>query len=194
MMERNENRYQLEQDNKTYLLTTSLIKDKIKLVCQDPNNQIYDGEFNMNELINISKYFQPNHTVDQIQMYLNGIIEKQRVRITQNEAELSAVLALINKDQICIPLTKRITNNAFNYNNYSNYNISQNITTANDYMQGQQKNNIIIQQSPNQYFNNNDIGNIPQQFLYQNNQNQQYLNLIQNQNQQQYFMNATAKG
>ena len=201
MMERNENRYQLEQDNKTYFLTTSLIKDKIKLVCQDPNNQIYDGEFNMSELISISKYFQPNHTVEQIQMYLNGIIEKQRVRITQNDAALSVVLLLINKDQICIPLTKRIANNAFNYNNYSNYNISQNIGTTNEYIQGQQK-NILIQPSSNQYFNNNanivqdnvnNIGNIPPHLLYQNNPNQQYLNLIQNQKQQQYFVNAGSK-
>ena len=41
--------------------------------------------------------------------------------------------------------------------------------------------------------NVNNIGNIPPQYLYKNNQNQQYLNLIQNQKQQQYFVNAPIK-
>ena len=76
MVERNETRYQLEQDNKTYILTTSLINDKLKLKCQDSNSQKFIGTFNMNDLLRISRYFSSTNSVEQVQLYLNGIIEK----------------------------------------------------------------------------------------------------------------------
>ena len=42
MVERNITRYHLEQsDNKSYILTTSLINDKLKLSCQDSNMQTF---------------------------------------------------------------------------------------------------------------------------------------------------------
>ena len=69
----------------------------------------------MNDLIKLSKYFQPNHTVEQIQGYLNGLIEKQRVGITQNNSQLNIILYLMNKDQIKIPLDKKVFNNTINY-------------------------------------------------------------------------------
>ena len=72
----------------------------------------------MNDLIKLCKYFQPNHTVEQIQGYLNGIIEKQRVGITQNNSQFNIILYLINKDQIIIPLDKKVVNNTISYNNY----------------------------------------------------------------------------
>ena len=58
MVERNESRYQLEQDNKIYILTTSILGDKLKLVCQDSNSQTFFGAFNLNDLLRISRYFQ----------------------------------------------------------------------------------------------------------------------------------------
>ena len=67
----------------------------------------------------------PNHTVEKIQGYLNGIIEKQIVGITQNNSQLNIILYLINNDQIKIPLYKKVVNNTKSYNNYQ-YN-NQNI-------------------------------------------------------------------
>ena len=81
----------------------------------------------------ISQYFQPTHSIQQIQAYLNGIIEKQRIGIVQNGTSLRIVLYLINNDKISIPIFKKETiNNSFNYNNY---NIQQNIPKTNNYMQ-----------------------------------------------------------
>ena len=54
MYERNQTHYQLEQDKNVYILSTSLIDDKIKLLCQDSNNQIFKEEFSMNDLIKLS--------------------------------------------------------------------------------------------------------------------------------------------
>ena len=152
MTQRNETRYQLEQDNKIYILSTSLIGDKLKLICQDSNSQEFEGLYTITDLTQISKYFQPTHKVEQIQVYLNGIIEKQRVGISQSGSTLTIFLFLINQDQIKIPLMKKIANNNVlnynnNYNNYQNFNnTQQNIPVTNQFIQNQQKTNL-----PGQY-------------------------------------------
>ena len=158
MVEKNESRYQLEQDNKIYILTTSILGDKLKLVCQDSNSQIFLGAFNLNDLLRISRYFQSTHSVEQIQKYLNGIIEKQRVSISQNGNIVTIILYLVNNDKINIPL-QQIKNN---------YNI-------------QQKN--IYYES-----NNNISSGGGAQYIYQNNnqqyiKQQNYLNRIKNNSQ-----------
>ena len=108
MDERNKVIFQLNQNNRLYSLTTSLSKDKINLVCKDEtNNQIYESSFTLAELLQISNYFQPNYTLEQILLYLNGIIEKQRVRINQGPEAVSVNLHLINNDLISFPLLKK---------------------------------------------------------------------------------------
>ena len=124
MNERNESRFQLEQDNKIYFLSISLISDKIKIVCMDSNSQIFDGEFTMNDLMNLSKYFQPTHNVGQIQKYLNGIIENQRLGIDQRFSRLHLIIYLVNNDKIRIPLNKKLTPFNQNYNKMNNNYIS----------------------------------------------------------------------
>ena len=81
MNERNEAKYQLEQDNKIFFLTTSLIDGKLNMMCQDSSSQKFIGEFNMNELLQLSGYFSAIGTLEQAQIYINGIIEKQRIGI-----------------------------------------------------------------------------------------------------------------
>ena len=111
MEERNITRYRLEQSNKkVYILTTSLISDKLKILCQDSTSQIFIGLFNLLDLLNISQYFNVIKSVEQVQKYLNGIIERQRVEIFQNETSANMILHLINKDNIIIPLTKKVVN------------------------------------------------------------------------------------
>jgi len=117
MVERNKTRYHLEQsDNKSYILTTSLINDKLKLSCQDSNMQTFIGKFTLMDLLNLSRYFKTTRSVAQVQQYLNGIIEKKRVEIYQDEVCIKVILHLINNDRINIPLTKKI----INANNYYN--------------------------------------------------------------------------
>ena len=166
MVERNASRYQLQQDNKIYILKTSLIDDKIKLACQDSSTQeIFIGLFTLNDLIKLSKYFQVTHTLEQIQKYLNGIIEKQRVGLSKIGSTLSIILYLINNDKINIPLTKSGANNFVNTLNY------QGRPSNNQFVQNQ-----VIAQS-NQFYTQNNIqsaNNIGLTNLYQN--TPQYLN------------------
>ena len=177
MNERNEHRYQLEQKNQLYILTTVLVDDKLKLICQ-VSDDIFEGIFNIIDLLNLSKYFQPTHTIEQIQMYLNGIIEKQRVGITRNGGALSLILYLINKDQICIPLIKK-SDNIYNFNNYSN------ISSTNQYITTQ-NNNLVS------YFTNPSVQQ--QVYSYNNNSNQQYLNIVHNQNPNNFYVSKPVTG
>ena len=166
MVERNETRYQLEQDNKTYILTTSLINDKLKLKCQDSNSQNFIGIFNMNDLLRISRYFSSTNSVEQVQLYLNGIIEKQRIGIFPKENIIIIVLYLINQDKINIPL--RLNNNDF-YN------------SSNQYFQNQQEN--IFMDSTN-YTEQQLLDNLsPTTYLYNQKDNQ----LIYNYNSIPYY-------
>ena len=119
MVERNITRYHLEQsDNKSYILTTSLIGDKLKLSCQDSINQTFIGEFTLMDLLNLSKYFKTT------------IIEKQRVEIYQDDVCIKVILHLINNDRINIPLKKIMTaNNYYNIQNTSNNYITSPISS-----------------------------------------------------------------
>ena len=78
--------------------------------------------------MNLSKYFQINEELFQIQKYLKDIIEKQRVNIEERFSTLYLNIYLINSDIIRIPLNKddnqnyNIINNKYFQNeiNYSN--------------------------------------------------------------------------
>ena len=173
MTERNITRYHLEQsDNKSYILTTSLINDKLKLTCQDSNNQTFLGAFTLLDLLNLSKYFKTTRSVDQVQQYLNGIVEKQRVEIYQDSICIKIILHLVNNDKITIPLTKKLINP--NNNNYYNIpNISTQI--SNQYIPTQiTQNTIDITNYSNtaDYTDPQIISNIPQSYIYPQNTNQ----------------------
>ena len=166
MVERNITRYHLEQsDNKSYILTTSLINDKLKLSCQDSNMQTFIGEFTLMDLLNLSKYFKTTRSVAQVQQYLNGIIEKQRVEIYQDEICIKVILHLINNDRINIPLTKKIINS----NNY--YNIPN---MSNTYMTSPISSNgidITNYSTTQNYTDPQIINNIPSSYMYTQNTN-----------------------
>ena len=194
MAERNGSKYQLQQDNNTYILKTSLVdSDKIKLVCQDSSTkEVFAGLFTLDTLIKLSKYFQVTHTLEQIQKYLNGIIEKQRVGISKTGNVLSLILYLINNDKINIPLSK-----IGNIGATLNY---QSRPSTNQFAQNQ-----IITQTPQFYNQNNiqstnihelgNISNIGTTNIYQNSTSTpQYFNLNQNSQNYLYLNNDTNLG
>ena len=132
MDERNEYSYHLESDHQKYIITTSLKSNNLKIVYKC-NSQIFDGIFSLNDLMNLSNYFRNSYySIEQIQMYINKLLEKQRIGITKNENALSVILYLSNKDQIVIPLSKKLIND--NIYNYNNYNIQQNIQAHPQYL------------------------------------------------------------
>ena len=132
MEERNKTIFQIKTYNRLYTLSTSLLNNKINLICTDQNGKIYENNFTLLELLKISRYFQPNHTLEEIQLYLNEIIEKQKIGINQTYQALSIIFFLINNDQITIPLPKRFEINYFpKFNeNVINKNLFEPIVTS----------------------------------------------------------------
>ena len=198
MAERNESRYQLEQDNEIYILSTSLLNDKLKLVCKDSNSQKFIGEFSMNDLLNLSRYFSTARTIEQVQNYLNGIIEKQRVAIFPEDNIIKVTLYLVNNDKIIIPLNKiissnysnntnNINSNSFNTNNIiSNNNINNNYYEYENLFPQNQQNNINSEMQinssnysdPNFYTEQIISENISPSYIYQQNSNDYITNFI----------------
>ena len=158
MEERNKVIFQFNQNNQLYTISTSLLNNKINLVCKDANSKIYENNFSLSELLKLSKYFQPNHTIEQIQLYLNGIIEKRKIGINQGDEALSLNLHLINKDQISIPLLKKFDNSEYINYQYPGYNT---MTHTSQYITNQNvmPNPNIIKSQPQPYYSKSS-GNI----------------------------------
>ena len=145
MEERNKVIFQLNQNNQLYTISTSLSKNKINLECKDSRSQIYENSFSLPELLRISRYFQPNHSIEQIQTYLNGIIEKQKIGINQADEALSLNLYLINNDQISIPLLKKLDNTVYANYPFVRYN---SMTQPNQIQNRLVPNPVITQSTP----------------------------------------------
>ena len=178
----NQSRYQLDQDNKTYILSTSLFNDKLQLICES-NSQKFSAEYNIYDLYKLSNYFNSTKSVTQVQKYVNGIIEKQRVGIFEEGNILRLVLYLINNDKIIIPLNKTISQ--VNLNNNYDYEklIFQN-----------QQNNIIIPTTTTNYTEQNYLSDqqlLEKLGLYPPNANY-YLNNLNINSQPYYIENNNA--
>ena len=121
MEERNKVTFQSFQNNILYTISTSLTGNKINLVCTDSNSKVFENSFSLAELTKISDYFKPNYSIEQVQLYLNGIMEKQKISISPGDEAVTINLYLINHDIVAIPLLKKTNNNVgfTNYNNYS---------------------------------------------------------------------------
>ena len=200
MEERNKVTFELYQNNILYTISTSLIGNKLNLVCRDSNSKVFENSYTMPELLKISQYFKPEYTIEQVQLYINGIMEKQEIGISPGDEAITLNLYLINRDLISIPLLKKTTNN-INFTNYNNFSYAgyNNISQPNQYINminnqiPIQNKNIVIQN--NQKINSNFIPQtknvnvkvnlIPQTQRYYN-KNSGNINLSSNQQQNQY--------
>ena len=200
MEERNKVTFELYQNNILYTISTSLIGNKLNLVCRDSNSKVFENSYTMPELLKISQYFKPEYTIEQVQLYINGIMEKQKIGISPGDEAVTLNLYLINRDLISIPLLKKTTNN-INFTNYNNFSYAgyNNISQPNQYINminnqiPIQNKNIVIQN--NQKINSNFIPQtknvnvkvnlIPQTQRYYN-KNSGNINLSSNQQQNQY--------
>ena len=200
MEERNKVTFELYQNNILYTISTSLIGNKLNLVCRDSNSKVFENSYTMPELLKISQYFKPEYTIEQVQLYINGIMEKQKIGISPGDEAVTLNLYLINRDLISIPLLKKTTNN-INFTNYNNFTYAgyNNISQPNQYMN--MINNQIPRQNPNIVIQNNQkinsnfipqtknvnvkVNLIPQTQRYYN-KNSGNINLSSNQQQNQY--------
>ena len=109
-MEQNVLKYELSQDNKKYIFSTSLLDNKLKIYCQDfssPNRTIFTGEFTIEELCYISKYFNTFQSIEEVQNKLNDAVASQNIGILDKQDDFHILFYLKTEDReedISIPL------------------------------------------------------------------------------------------
>jgi len=88
MDDNNASSYQVNQENKEYIITTQLINDLLRIECEDKNvlsNPIYARSFSLTNFKDMDYYFQPFNSIQQVQEELNSAIENQTAAIFNNE-------------------------------------------------------------------------------------------------------------
>ena len=87
MEDNNASSYQVNQDNKEYIITTQLMNNLLRLECEDkniPESPIYSYAFSLKNFKDMDDYFHPFNSIDQIQEELNTCIENQTAAIFNN--------------------------------------------------------------------------------------------------------------
>ena len=77
--------YQLNQDNKEYILTTGVINNSVRVTCQENislTGPYYSADFTMDELSTINKYFLLLESIYDAQIEINKAIERQKVGVS----------------------------------------------------------------------------------------------------------------
>ena len=93
--------YQVNQDNKEYIITTQLINDALRVECEDnniPEQPIYAKLFNLQNFKDMDLYFQPYNFINEIQEELDKAIEQQTVSITNNNDNTLNISFLLKND------------------------------------------------------------------------------------------------
>ena len=157
-MEQNVQKYELSQDNKQYIFSTSQLDNKLIISCSDnsiPNKQIFTGEFTIEELCYISKYFTNFQSIDQIQNELNKAVETQNIGILDNPNDFQILFYLKNndiEDEVSIPLkNKNIISKKFIYQSNSPNRQIQNSIISNQINTTPIKNQNINNSSSKKY-------------------------------------------
>jgi len=108
--------YQVNQDNKEYIITTQLLNEGLRVECQDNNEvdlPIYAQLFSLNNFKEMDIYFQPFQSLSQIQEELNKTIEQQTVSINNKNANTISITFLLknkmNTANIALDLQKELT-------------------------------------------------------------------------------------
>ena len=87
MQDNNDNTYQVNQDNKDYIIKTQILNNLLRIECADINtyeSPIYAQNFSLTNFKEIDNYFIPFNSVQQIQEELNLAIENQTAMIIVN--------------------------------------------------------------------------------------------------------------
>lgn len=115
MAEENENTYQLNQDNKEYMLSTSLINDKVRFTCEDSTSDekpTYTKDFSLEDLMKIHRLFYIIPTIQVAQEELDKAIEKQKIGITkESENSLGIIFYMMigtEKIDFTLSLPKKV--------------------------------------------------------------------------------------
>ena len=111
-MSSNIQKFQLSQGGKSYILTTEIENEFVKVTCvesQVPNSIKYLGLFSLNHLRRLSKIFDTMTTIYEAQEFLNSTIENQKVSIQYEQTLMNIILYFTRETE-----SKQIIQNDYN--------------------------------------------------------------------------------
>ena len=96
--EYNSQTYELNQDGRDYILTTGLVNDNMRITCRDHielSGPYYMGEYSLNDLSSIHKFFLLTKTIEAAQSEINKAIERQKCGVLDQGNILKIIIYLI---------------------------------------------------------------------------------------------------
>ena len=107
--EYNTQNYELNQDGIQYILTTGLVGDKVRVTCResiDLSSPYFMGEYTLNELSSIHKYFLLTETIEAAQSEINKAVERQKCGVKEEGNILKIMFYLtVGTDKSNLTLT-----------------------------------------------------------------------------------------
>ena len=114
-MESNMSTYKLEQTGKVYMLTTSIVGDKIRLACKNsssPKNKKYSRDFSVEQLRKLDKLFNVLKSPLSAIQYIDEALRQQKVGVSEENNGIKITFYITTKgitNQIDIPLGETST-------------------------------------------------------------------------------------
>ena len=90
--------YELNQDGRDFILTTGLVNDNMRITCRDHielSGPYYMGEYSLNDLSSIHKYFLLTESIEAAQSEINKAIERQKCGVIDQGDILKVIIYLI---------------------------------------------------------------------------------------------------
>jgi hypothetical protein len=206
-METANNTYRLEQGDKEYILSASIVGNLLRMTCQNSsneNNKKFTRDFTVAQLNKIDKLFTIIKSPEQALDYIDKALSQQKVGITEENGGLKLTFYITTNgisNEIDIPLgtsaSKGLESNenvketyqAENYGNFGEANYTGNSTANQNNIESLLNNAFSQNNQDNQYFGQFQNMNTYQtdqsnnafdinKFLQTNNDNNNYNNYI----------------
>ena len=101
MDDNNASSYQVNQENKEYIITTQLLNDLLRIECEDKNilsNPIYARSFSLKNFKDMDYYFKPFNSIQEVQEELNTAIENQTAALFNNGDNSMNIIFYLKND------------------------------------------------------------------------------------------------
>ena len=106
-MESNTNDYQLKQNDKEYIFSTSVVGNSIRLSCKNPAGKVYSHDFTVSEFKSIDQIFNEIKSESDAIDYIDNALKIHKVGVREEEGRIKIVFYVTSGgilNQVEIPL------------------------------------------------------------------------------------------
>ena len=101
-MDNNIQKYQIMQSGKTYILSSEIKDDFIRLTCVEVNVEsppVFVGDYNLDYLRQLNPLFNSTSTIQQAQDLIDNTIENQKLKVENKGTSINIYLFILNQGQ-----------------------------------------------------------------------------------------------